>query len=196
MESLIDLAERSMLVDYGNPMEVNDNDSSLVKTTETSTRIAKALGSNEKDPSKRAQTSVTSDKLHNKQQARITQLCYKIRDSKPIQTFNKNYHQIISDWNSLKDETRILNLASSSNPRIIRSFKIINLILCRRQGSTLLCRLANVHLIDLFSIVERLVSFERKSGHIVQKPHYRDASVALDIYISAQEDRSNSSVLR
>ncbi|KAF4944948.1 hypothetical protein FSARC_14537 [Fusarium sarcochroum] len=167
MESLVDLAERSMLVDYGNPMEVDDDDSSLVKTTETSTRIAKALGSDEKD-----------------------------LNSEPIQTFNKNYRQIVSDWNSLKDETRILNLASSSDPRIIRSFKIIDLVLCGRRGSTLLCRLANVHLMDLFSIVERLVSFERKSGHAVRKPHYRDASVALDIYMSAQEDRSNSSVLR
>jgi hypothetical protein len=196
MESLVDLAERSMLVDYGNPMEVDDDDSSLVKTTETSTRIAKALGSDEKDPSKRAQTSVTSDKLHNKQQARVTRLCYKILDSEPIQTFNKNYRQIVSDWNSLKDETCILNLASSSDPRIIRLFKIIDLVLCGRRGSTLLCRLANVHLMDLFSIVERLVSFERKSGHVVRKPHYRDASIALDIYMSAQEDRSNSSVLR
>lgn len=44
---------------------------------------------------------------------------------------------------------------------------------------------------DLFSFLKSLISYERKSGRVLRKPYCRDASIALDIYMSAQEDKSN-----
>ncbi|PNP58756.1 hypothetical protein FNYG_15034 [Fusarium nygamai] len=104
--------------------------------------------------------------------------------------------EVITDWDLLKSKTNIQNVSSSSDPRIIRSFKVIDDVLCGGQSSTLLRRLAYVRLMDLFSFLEGLISFERMSGRVIRERYYRDASIAIDIYMSAQEDTADPNGLR
>ncbi|CVL00273.1 uncharacterized protein FMAN_09779 [Fusarium mangiferae] len=129
-------------------------------------------------------------------QTRVDRICHKLLGVEPLQTFNGNHKKVIADWNLLKSKTDMPNLDSSSDPRIIESFKVIDLVLSGKEGSTLLRRLAYVRLMDLFSFVEGVVRKERQSRRVIRERYYRDASIALDIYMSAQEDTSNPDRVR
>lgn len=59
-------------------------------------------------------------------------------------------------------------------------------IICGYQGTSLLRRLAYVQLMRLFKSVEAVVKSERQKG-LHQFVGYGNTSVAIDIYISAQE---------
>lgn len=65
-------------------------------------------------------------------------------------------------------------------------------VIVRRRGTFLLRRLAFVQLIRVFRSVEASIASDRKEGRSRRKPRYRDASVAIDIYLSAQDgDQGN-----
>lgn len=113
-----------------------------------------------------------------------------------MDSFYKNYHAVIADWNMLLAETSFPSNISSSNPCIIRAFKIIDGLICGEQTSYLLRRLAYVQLMRLFSALEDIIKLERESGQVIRARCYRDSSVALDIYMSAQEDASNPCYIR
>ncbi|KAK7582818.1 hypothetical protein V3481_012116 [Fusarium oxysporum f. sp. vasinfectum] len=48
----------------------------------------------------------------------------------------------------------------------------------------------------LFSVLENIIKLERESGQVIRGRYYRDSSVALDIYMSAQDDASDLYCLR
>lgn len=144
--------------------------------------------------SRRVQTPLDFTILHNK--TRTARLCFKLLEAEPLQTFNNNYEKVKADWDWLKDKTNIPNVTSSSDHRIVCSFKVIDLVIGEAQSSTLLRRLAYVRLMDLLSFLEEVISFERKSGRMIRERYYTNASIALDIYMTAQEDLSNPDVLR
>ncbi|RYC77874.1 hypothetical protein BFJ63_vAg19252 [Fusarium oxysporum f. sp. narcissi] len=150
----------------------------------------------EKHPNRRTRILLEVDAFRKKQKTRVARLSHKLLGAAPLQTFNRNYEEVITDWDLLKSKTNIQNVSSSSDPRIIRSFKVIDDVLCGAQSPTLLRRLAYVRLMDLFSFLEGLISFERKSGRVIRERYYRDASIAIDIYMSAQEDTSDPNGLR
>ncbi|KAK2684889.1 hypothetical protein QWA68_016356 [Fusarium oxysporum] len=150
----------------------------------------------EKHPNRRTRILLEVDAFRKKQKTRVARLSHKLLGAAPLQTFKRNYEEIISDWDLLKSKTNIQNVSSSSDPRIIRSFKVIDDVLCGGQSSTLLRRLAYVRLMDLFSFLEGLISFERMSGRVIRERYYRDASIAIDIYMSAQEDTADPNGLR
>jgi hypothetical protein len=154
------------------------------------------LVNDEKPPNRRTRASLKVDAFRKSQKTRVARLSHKLLGAAPLQTFNRNYEEVITDWDLLKSKTNIRNVDSSSDPRIISSFKVIDDVLCGGQGSTLLRRLAYVRLVDLFSFLEGLISFERRSGRVIRERYYRDASIAIDIYMSAQEDISDPNGLR
>lgn len=131
-----------------------------------------------------------------KQEASVVQLQNKLLGTDPLRTFAINCEKVMADWNSLKSKTALPNIASSSDPRILQAFRAVDNIICGRQGSTLLRRLAYVQLMRLFTFLECIISFERKTGRVTRGRYQRDASIALDIYTSAQENRFNSNYLR
>ncbi|KAK4113069.1 hypothetical protein N656DRAFT_640995 [Canariomyces notabilis] len=87
------------------------------------------------------------------------------------------------------------NGITSTDPRIITAFKAVDSVLCGR-GNTMLQRLANVHLMRLFGSLEAIIKSDRHNGRIHREPYYRDAHIAMDIYLSAQETHSNTDELR
>lgn len=147
-------------------------------------------------PNGRARRWLDVEALRAKQKSHIIRLYHKLLGTDPLHSFAKNCEKVMADWNSLKSETALLNIASSSDPRIIQAFKVVDNVICGRQGSTLLRRLAYVQLMRLFTFLEDIIGFERETGRVMRGRYYRDASVALDIYMSAQEDTSNPDDLR
>lgn len=147
-------------------------------------------------PIRRAPKRSDAEALRTKQKAHAVWVCHELMGTDPLQSLTKNYENIMADWTSLKNETAIPNNASSSHPRIIHAFKAVDSVICGRQGSTLLRRLAYVQLMRLFAFLQDIIRFERETGRVVRGRYCRDASVALDIYMSAQEGTSNPDDLR
>ncbi|KAL6406016.1 hypothetical protein AUP68_10574 [Ilyonectria robusta] len=77
----------------------------------------------------------------------------------------------MAEWNSLKSETALPNVTSSSDPRIIHAFKVVDNVICGRQSSALLRRLAYVQLMRLFTFLEDIIGFEREMGQVVRVPY-------------------------
>jgi hypothetical protein len=126
----------------------------------------------------------------------ISLLCNTLQGQNPLNLFYQNYHAVITDWNTLLAETSFPSNIPSSSPYIIRAFKIIDSLISAEQTSYLLRRLAYVQLMRLFSALEDIIKVERESGQVIRGRYYRDSSVALDIYMSAQDDASDLYCLR
>ena len=131
-----------------------------------------------------------------KQKTFISLLCKTLQGKNPLNTFYTNCNKAIADWRKLLTETEVPCNASSTSPYITRAFKVIDTVICGSQTSYLLRRLAYVHLMRLFSTLEDIIKIERESGLVIRGRYYRDASVALDIYMSAQDDVSDQDCLR
>ncbi|KAG5803331.1 hypothetical protein H9Q74_012316 [Fusarium xylarioides] len=131
-----------------------------------------------------------------RRQALVTLLCDVLQGRDPLNTFYTNYYAVVTDWNKLLAETKVPSNASSASPEIIRAFKITDGVICGERTSHLLRRLAYVHLMQLFNVLESIIRLERETGQVLRGRYYRDASVALDIYMGAQEDTSNAYFLR
>ncbi|RBA10333.1 hypothetical protein FPRO05_04922 [Fusarium proliferatum] len=144
---------------------------------------------------KKVQTLADINDFRTMYHARVARLQRKLLDAEPLQTFSRNCEKVMADWNLLKSDT-IVQVESSSDPRVVHSFKVLDLALCGRQASGLLRRLAFIRLVELISFLELVISFERDSGRMVRERSYSNASIALDIYMGAQEDNSNPDDLR
>ncbi|KAL6409079.1 hypothetical protein AUP68_05448 [Ilyonectria robusta] len=145
---------------------------------------------------RRAPKRLDAEASRMKQTAHVLSVYHKLMGANPLQSFNKNCESVLVDWNRLKSETAIPDATSSSDSRIVHAFKAIDNVICGIRGSTLLRRLAYVRLMQLFTFVENLVRFERESGRVKRGRCCRDASVALDVYISAQEGTLSPSEIR
>ena len=110
--------------------------------------------------------------------------------------FAKNCENAITDWISLLGKTTLPGDVASSDSRIIAAFKAVDRIICGQEGTYLLRRLAHVQLMRIFTTLESIIRSERETGRVPREPCYRDASVAVDIYMNAQEDRSHPEALR
>lgn len=160
----------------------NQSDSSLKRTGEMPSGIH------------HAETQL-SDKAMSRQLARVTFLTKKLIGRDPIGTFADNYEKTMPDWMALLRETSLPSGITSEDPRIITAFRVVDSVICGR-GTALLQRLANVQLNRLFSVVKGIVKSERENWRIHREPYYRDAGIAMDIYMSAQEPQSDVAELR
>ncbi|KAI8623439.1 hypothetical protein F5Y19DRAFT_492631 [Xylariaceae sp. FL1651] len=127
--------------------------------------------------------------------ARVTSLSKRLIGHDPIGTFADNCEKTLPDWIALLRKAKLPNDITSEDPRIITAFKAIDKVICG-QGTDLLQRLANVQLMQLFRSLEGIIKSDRDSGRIHREPYYRDANVAMDIYLSAQETQPNTNGLR
>ena len=92
----------------------------------------------------------------------------------------------MADWKSLKSETTLSDVASSSDPRIIYAFKAVDNVICGRRGSIMLRRLAYIQLMRLLTLLEGIIAYEKNGG---------DGSTVMQvlswIYTSAHDFISN-----
>lgn len=125
----------------------------------------------------------------------VARLSNRLIGTDPIGTFVKNCERTLPDWITLIRKTMLPSFITSTDPRIISAFQAIDNVICG-EGTRLLQRLAHVQLIHLFKSLGNIIKSDRDSGRIHRKPYYRDAKVAMDIYLSAQGTQPNTKQLR
>jgi hypothetical protein len=133
---------------------------------------------------------------HPEKLARVTSLKYRLLGYNPIESFAINCERTLTNWILLLRETTPPHNVSSSDPRWVGAFKVIDSIITGRQGEFLLRRLAYVQLTRIFATLEAIIKSDRDNGRIHREPYYTNAHIAMDIYMSAQEKNSNTGELR
>ncbi|KAK4032878.1 hypothetical protein C8A01DRAFT_20124 [Parachaetomium inaequale] len=126
---------------------------------------------------------------------RVTTLAYRLVGHDSIHSFAENCEKTMGEWIALLGKTTLPSDIASSDPCIIVAFQAVDGVICGR-GTYLLRRLAYVQLMRLFISLTAIIKSERENGRLHRNPCHRDATVAMDIYMSAQERRSNTRDLR
>jgi hypothetical protein len=101
--------------------------------------------------------------------------------------YAENSYQARACWVSLLKQTSISASASCFDPAIVSSFRTLDHMIMSKRSSPLVSRLAYVQLIRLFDTVEETIEYSRRHGFVHRAAGYRNASIALDIYMKAQE---------
>ena len=73
------------------------------------------------------------------------------------------------------------------DPSVIAALKAVDSVIRGKKGTYLLRRLAYFQLMRLFVSLERIIALERASRRFQGARGYRNAFVAMKIYMSAQE---------
>lgn len=127
--------------------------------------------------------------------ARVASLSRRLVGYDPIETFAENCEKTLPDWVALLRKTTLPNGITSGDSRIITAFKAVDNVICG-QGTGLLQRLANVQLMRLFNSLEGIIKADRDNGRIHREPYFRDANIAMDIYLGAQDTQVDTKELR
>ncbi|KAK3685897.1 hypothetical protein B0T22DRAFT_234333 [Podospora appendiculata] len=103
-----------------------------------------------------------------------------------LNAFADNCEKVLENWLALRGRTTFPSDICSSDPRIIAALKAAHSAIAYKDGSRL-SLLAYLELIRVCRSVEGIIKFERQNG-LMHREHGRtDASVALDIYITARK---------
>ncbi|KAK1980501.1 hypothetical protein LZ30DRAFT_659262 [Colletotrichum cereale] len=127
--------------------------------------------------------------------AQINSLSSRLIDPDPLSVFADNCKQILPQWTVLLRETTPPANITSSDLRFVNAFRFIDMILCGKEASYLHRRLAYIQHLRLFESLEATIKTERETG-VRRESGYRDVSIALDIYESAQESPLDAKALR
>lgn len=106
--------------------------------------------------------------------------------------FTVNSQNAHACWASLSKETRLSPSTNSSDPAIVTSFQRLDNIITSKESSLIMSRFAYVRLMQLFDTIEEIINSSRQQGLIHRAAGYRNASIALDIYMSTQEGYASS----
>ncbi|EXL41496.1 hypothetical protein FOCG_16300 [Fusarium oxysporum f. sp. radicis-lycopersici 26381] len=134
--------------------------------------------------------------IRKKQSASVISLSHRLIGLNPLGSFAENCEKTIPDWITLLGKTMLPTFINSSHPCIIAAFKAVDSIICGDEGTHLLRRLAYIELMRLFASLEAIIKYERETGRISREPGYGNASLALDIYMSAQESHPHPNDVR
>lgn len=107
--------------------------------------------------------------------------------------FMKNYQATLSGWISLVVKTSLPIGVVSSDSQVITTFRVLDNAISKPG---VLSRLAYIQLIRTFRTLEERIAEDRQCGRIHREVGYRNASVAVDIYMSAQDSRPDVNALR
>jgi hypothetical protein len=110
-----------------------------------------------------------------------------------ITYFIKNYQTTLAGWISLVLKTSLPVGVLSSDARVVTAFRVLDSTM-NKPG--VLSRLAYIQLIRTFRTLEERIAEDRRCGRIHREIGYRNASVAVDIYMSAQNSRLDVNALR
>lgn len=209
--------EWTNVISAGEPTDIDqETDVSAGDTKPEQTRsfistLYRGYNSQKSNSSLGRKTTITSDRgqrpihhpksrikknaMHKKKLARVTFLSNRLIGHNPIETFADNCEKILPDWIALLRKATLPNGITSEDPRIITAFQAVDNVICG-QGTHLLQRLANVQLMRLFGSLGEIIKSDKDNGRMHREPYYRDATIAMDIYLSIQKTRSNTRDLR
>ena len=131
-----------------------------------------------------------------RQEDRLFHLSQRLIGQHPSENFTKNFKSTISSWISLLEITTLPKGIASSDPLITVALKEVDSYICRSWEGHLMQRLAYIQLLRLFTCIEGVIRAERKRGEFFGAAGCQDASVAMNIYITAQEPHADLNRLR
>lgn len=111
-------------------------------------------------------------------------------------SFVNDCESILKDWVLLLHRTTLPQCISSSDNRILKSFRILNRVIRDKSAGTFMSRLAWLQLTKVLDFVETIVKSERASGLIHRARGYGNASIALDIYHCAEKGVSRKTLVQ
>ena len=144
----------------------------------------------------RAPEKRNTDKLQQKRLARVNTLCQKLAGYDTFNAFADNCASTVPDWHSLLCKTTLSPDIGRTDPSITAAFKAVDNIITGKEGTYLLRRLAYIRLMQIFVSLEIIIKRERDKAQVERLPCYRASSVAMDLYVSCQEDHSSQINLR
>ncbi len=108
-----------------------------------------------------------------------------------ITIFTSHFERAVYSWVSIFTQTAIPDNIGSSDPCIINAFKFLDM--ARTSSNRILSRLAYIRLANVFESLKQIIACDRRNGRLLAlKSGYCNASVAVDIYIEAQEQAGTS----
>ena len=108
-----------------------------------------------------------------------------------ITFFANHFEKALDSWISILTKTTIPDNVTSSDPCVLNSFQLLDQ--ARSGGDIILSRLAYIQLAYVFESLQRIIASDRRNGQLpARRTGYRDASIATDIYIEAQEQAVTS----
>lgn len=119
--------------------------------------------------------------------AQVLDLCSALVRKDAEAFFAQNYEAVLVSWVALLRNTSFVGNTSSCDPRIVVALKTLDRVVTGREGTQLLARLAYVHLMRLFEHLEKMIATDRRNRVVHREIGYGNASIALDIYMSAQD---------
>ena len=137
-----------------------------------------------------------SGKLRKRKLLRVTKTFHKLMGHDLINTFANNCEKSMEEWILLLKKTTLPSNITSSDTAIATAFRAVDSVICERQGTYLLRRLAYIQLMRLFASLKDIIQSDRENGLIRLEPSERVASIAMKIYLSTQEKYSNTGNLR
>ncbi|KAM5357287.1 hypothetical protein ACJZ2D_016424 [Fusarium nematophilum] len=123
----------------------------------------------------------------------VNTLCARLVHQWEIMNFLRAFESVITPWSKLLSDTTPPDDVLSTDGRFIGALRILDLAIAARENNArLLSRLAYVQLHRLMKFLERRVALDRRAGRFHRRRGYQNASIVLDIYMSAQNHPSPS----
>ena len=129
----------------------------------------------------------------NPAQISVDTLCARLVHQEAITNFLETFESVITPWARVLYETTPPDDVLSTDDRFINALRTLDrMITTNENNAKLLSRLAYVQLYRLMTFLEKRVAADRWAGRLHRRSGYQNASVALDIYMSAQNHPSPS----
>jgi len=109
--------------------------------------------------------------------------------------FVNNCEMALAGWISILEKTTLPASITSSDPRVLTAFKELDSIICGRDSTCILQRLAYIQLLCVFESLERIIGSDHRDGTVQLRPGYGCSSVAVEKYLSAQRQPTAKATL-
>lgn len=107
-----------------------------------------------------------------------------------ITFFANHFETALADWITILTKTTIPSNIASSDPCVTSAFRLLDR--ARNGMDNTRSRLAYIQLMRVFESLEEIIASDRENGRLLNRSGYRNASVAIDVYIKAQEQTNIS----
>ena len=112
-----------------------------------------------------------------------------------LNRFIPDCESILGTWMSLLRNTTLPHQISSSDDRVLEAFRALESVITDKLANPFIARLAWLQLTHMLDAVENIVKSERARKIIHRAPGYGNASVVLDVYMSASKGISRRTLI-
>jgi len=130
-------------------------------------------------------------KKTNKRKPAVLRMVSELVRQDVITFFANHFEKALVEWITILTKTTMPENIASSDPYIITAFRYLDEARIGKDSTR--SRLAYIRLIHVFELLEEIVASDRENGRLRNRDSgYRNASVAIDVYISAQQQTNIS----